>query len=672
VVDPAAPTEGTAVAVPVLERLVLSGYGMFPGRAGDGLAVDFRPGLTLVLGANALGKSTLVLLLYRMLSGPFDIPGLTDSRELGTTRLESGTLTSYSRTVFARRVSDGARAATASLTFGLGMHQLCVERRLSDLELTGFRVDGAEAGSDDVADFQATILRFSGLGSFADWILLLRHLVFYFEDRRALVWDQSAQRQVLRLLLLPAPRAAEWTALERDILERDSHMRNLAFALTREERDMSRAETKTKSAPDVRAELLVLEPLQDNDSKLHEAMEQELVDFNERREATRLRLLQAEQIQDAALRDLERIKLLAVGTSFPSSSDSARYVLSQLMAGDECLVCGHIVPAVAAQLFERVQEAKCVVCGSDTLSTDGISSLDHERLARAVETMAGADAELAAARSQHTEAEQAYRTQLTSVTQLGSTIAKRAQRIELLVTALPPDEAVLHERRSEISILRTRVAEIREVLTARRAAFAAFIDEISRTIVSRSAEIEAQFEGFAHGFLMEDCALVWAPHQSRVGQTGEAVSFPSFDLSLTGSDFAAPTRRAGPGDVSESQREFIDLAFRMALMTVAGANGVGSLVIDAPESSLDAVFTSRASEVLARFAGATNENRLVLASNLVEGSLIPSLIAKGVPSDERADRIVDLFELAVPTAAIRAMRSEYRSLMRRLTGEPES
>ena len=61
------------------------------------------------------------------------------------------------------------------------------------------------------------------------------------------------------------------------------------------------------------------------------------------------------------------------------------------------------------------------------------------------------------------------------------------------------------------------------------------------------------------------------------------IEFPAFDLDMSGVDFPSPSRRRGPEQVSESQREFIDLAFRMALIDVASNGRGGSLIIDAPE-----------------------------------------------------------------------------------------
>jgi DNA repair exonuclease SbcCD ATPase subunit len=53
------------IEFPILEELVISGYGLFPGMTDSGgLRVTFRPGLTLILGANGLGKTTLITIWY--------------------------------------------------------------------------------------------------------------------------------------------------------------------------------------------------------------------------------------------------------------------------------------------------------------------------------------------------------------------------------------------------------------------------------------------------------------------------------------------------------------------------------------------------------------------------------------------------------------------------------
>jgi hypothetical protein len=106
----------------------------------------------------------------------------------------------------------------------------------------------------------------------------------------------------------------------------------------------------------------------------------------------------------------------------------------------------------------------------------------------------------------------------------------------------------------------------------------------------------------------------------------------------------------------------------MSLIQIAGVGGIGSLVIDAPESSLDAVFVKRAAEVLSKFAKPSEGNRLAITSNLVEGRLIPELLTMSAPPTKRLSHLVDLFEIAEPTAAIRELRGEYQAIMDNLVG----
>ncbi len=61
---------------PIFNRLTVTAYGLYPGsKSSPNLDVTFQPGLTLILGANGLGKTTLVTMLYRMCTGPVEHTG---------------------------------------------------------------------------------------------------------------------------------------------------------------------------------------------------------------------------------------------------------------------------------------------------------------------------------------------------------------------------------------------------------------------------------------------------------------------------------------------------------------------------------------------------------------------------------------------------------------------
>jgi energy-coupling factor transporter ATP-binding protein EcfA2 len=631
--------------------------------------VTFRPGLTLILGANGLGKTTLITIIYRLLTGPYDIPALAARNDVGNANLQASGLSSGGRAIFSGRVTDGARNATARLRLSIGDRELIIERRLRDMAITEFLVDNEPMRLDELRVFQPTISNLVGVWSFGDWILLLRHMVFYFEDRRALVWDASAQRQSLRFLLLPPDKAKKWTEDERAILELDSRMRNLRFAAYREEQALTEVETKVRTSADVREELRALEKLQSADLAQRQKLDDEFVELDSRRHQLRLRFLKAQQEREARYREFERAKLSAVQARFPQKSETARYILEQLFAEAECLVCGHHVPEAAALLERRITENDCVVCGSDLSDDESAvptAKLADRRVRRVQRKLEEIEPELLEARRELEAAEQEFNASQLCLAGLNSKIGERSARIDALVQRLPPNEQEIHKQRAELASMRSRVEALTYELTKQRKDFGQFVEAQNREMVAQSSAIMQAFSAFAEGFLLETVNLVWSPQPARVGQTGEPIQFPGFELDMTGTNFPTVVRRSGPDQVSESQREFIDLAFRMALMQVASDGGPSSLVIDAPESSLDAVFVTRAADVLAKFAQAQPENRLVTTSNLVEGELIPELLKRSASPQDRVRRILNLFDVAEPTAAIRELRGEYAKILKAL------
>ena len=89
------------IRFPVFDSLNVNDFGLYPGtKQAPGLSCTFKPGLTLVLGANGLGKTTLITVLFRLLTGPFDIPALMSRADLGNASLRVTGLTSSAEVDF--------------------------------------------------------------------------------------------------------------------------------------------------------------------------------------------------------------------------------------------------------------------------------------------------------------------------------------------------------------------------------------------------------------------------------------------------------------------------------------------------------------------------------------------------------------------------------------------
>ena len=539
-----------------------------------------------------------------------------------------------------------------------------VERNLRDLTLRSFSV-GDRPPSRDEQQYQDNVVRLADVSTFGDWILLLRYIVFYFEDRRSLVWDPSAQRQLLRILFLDSDQARYWTDQEREILEIDTRVRNMRAVATGEERNLASEDSRTLQESEIREELSKLEQSQRPATESLQQINSALSDIEARHEGARLRFLTLEQRRESKYRKLERAQLHAINARLPRHSDSARFIFAQLVTQAKCLACGNDVQSFVESIESRIRRDECVVCGSDVSPLSdhvqvNLADVD-EMTRRGALDLDQIDVELNAARIELEYSEFERTEAIIQIQNLQTVIAEAAARVDFLVKQLPPEESQLRERHQGLASLRGRIEVLQRDLDEKRKGFTNIIAEANAAVERRASKVQSSFSEYAREFLLEDCKLVWSPTPTRLGQTGRRFDFPAFQLELGGSNFTGTVRRRGPDDVSESQREFIDLSFRMSLVRVATQGEVTSLVMDAPESSLDAVFVDRAARILGTFGRPAGGNRLILTLNLIAGNLIPNLLKQAVIKDDRKERVVDLLTIAAPTAALRDLRSEYEA-----------
>ena len=638
---------------------------MYPGSDDvPGLRIAFDQA-TVILGANGLGKTTLVTTLFRMCTGPAELANFTPGGPLGDRPLEIRPSRSDERRLLANRVADKAGDATATLVMRIGQQSFRCTRSLRDLSLRSFHLDGAECGTDEAA-FRAAVTKSAGVGDFSDWILLLRFITFYFEDRRVLVWDPSAQRRILRLLFLPPDMSARWAALEAAVLSADSEMRNHRAVFNRAERDFIKARQAAVDQSGTRDELAELQRAQALDERARDELSEALDALRDAQERARLDAAVSADLRESAYRELERLQLLSIASAFPTREETATYLLSKLITDQRCLVCGqHADPAVQA-LQRRVDQGQCVLCGSDMHAVQHDERVTTAELSEAKEALTAASTRSDAAHEEKELAEVAFAQAVRQVADLRRRILQRQAEIETAVSKLPPAEAAMRQQQTELSVLRARLDELLAELDGARSVYAAFIGEARQRIATQSAGVQQTFATFASDFLVERCELRYQSQWARIGQSGARIEYPGYDLDMTGATFEGVAPRENPDQVSESQREFIDLAFRMTLITVAGDGGAGSLIIDAPESSLDAVFVHRAANVLTQFANHHPDNRLVVTSNLIEGDLIPALLRQNGIRSSDDPRVIDLLDLAAPTGATHALRSDYEDVRTRL------
>ncbi|RAH99177.1 hypothetical protein DLJ53_21765 [Acuticoccus sediminis] len=194
------------------------------------------------------------------------------------------------------------------------------------------------------------------------------------------------------------------------------------------------------------------------------------------------------------------------------------------------------------------------------------------------------------------------------------------------------------------------------------------LSDLSEATVKIRSDLESIFARRAKAFFAEGVRLVYDPRRERIGQGGRTFEFPAFEVELTSGSAVGEYIRRDEDDVSLSQREYIDLIFRMSLVEALGENNAGTFVVDGPEGSVDAVFARRAGELFSGVAASGSAMSVILACNVVAGDFIPYTLKNFRTTKAREDRTVNLMHLAAPTAALSNLRADYDSAVDEILG----
>ena len=359
------------VRFPLLEELRVIGYELFPGNADDsGIVWTFEPGTTVVAGINGLGKTTLLMMILRSLTGPNDLTAAGGAPPLNVVLPKKpAKLKRQHLHIFRSRVSEASKSATVTLSASFGSRTLTVTRRLWDLYLQELVVDGnrlelPRRAADRELRFQATLQELVRLGSFVDVLLVLHHVVLFYENRPGALWDTNAQRHLLRALSLDNAAALEVAALERELQSADSQARNLRSRITSCQKRLRETLSLEKGAEQVMEELQSEERVSDEEVAEAARLDEKLQRIDEKRRALTLKHEEAKVQREEAQCKLEELKQAHVLDRLSDLDDVPRLTLSHLFATGHCLLCNAEANEKQAEMEHQISQGLCPVCGT--------------------------------------------------------------------------------------------------------------------------------------------------------------------------------------------------------------------------------------------------------------------------------------------------------------------
>lgn len=526
-----------------------------------------------------------------------------------------------------------------TVDFTLNGKHISVTRGLFNAaDVRAFTIDGTPVTSNDAERsqlYQDCVTVEMGLSAFEQFVFL-QHFVFTFDEARKLIfWDDQATALTLYLCFGGDPAEAERAdRLQREAEQAGSRGRNAQFQVNNTRKRIAAIEASLGGVTVTTATTI------DLDTE-YESLEEQLAQAQERQERVQARHAELENDvtqYSAAVAQLrvaytETFNQLLDGTS---KAHDHPIVIQALQAGD-CGICSTNGANVVEVLKRKLSTKLCPLCESP-LDASADQGKVHESLALIDEKLADARVRL----------EEAIATRQRLSGDLDQARVETGRALDAMKSFERNNGEVAAANKAMRALKDSPVARTLESLRAAQDEFSSLRDaEYSERDRLRGELIVLQ-EGLERRYALAEETFV-----PRFKELAELFLGINLDISVQaispiGMKFVVELRgsaRQDESQMSESQRFFVDIALRMALVgQMARAESPATLLVDTPEGSLDIAYENRAGEMFARFV--EKNNSILMTANINSSKLLTTLARRCGAKSMRIEDMTGWTELS--------------------------
>jgi hypothetical protein len=655
----------TDITLPIIDRLSVRHYPLYPGQDGTGLDLEIADGVTVLAGINGIGKTTLLNLLLRMLVGPCDpSKGEQDLGRVSKRQLVVRRQYSY----FQDRVPDAlGEDALATLVFRLGGKTLTVTRFLRDMTLKTVVIGKSRMKVTTETAFIDELARLAGVGSGYDFHILVRYLQFFSEERMPILWSPGTQFEFFKILFFDEELSRQLNQTYADVQRVDTNYRNRLNQMKRREEKLPKP--VDSAGIEVNALRGMVKEATAAFEDVDQRYQQQYASYHSlERDAFQLEgsLTEAEAQLTMFEREFTHADALYIAQALPSLDDKLQFLMQGLGAASGCFVCGTRGRKEAAAISRELRQGHCFVCHSPIKGSaqSNVVPLTTLKVRTLEQEMAVAHDQIRAVQQRRVSTEQQQTNAAIALKVLATERNAAMHALERLQAQMPVEEQggvadAWHEIERERATLKLLAADRDALVDVYRLA----IDAGQLEMDALKEDLRETFSGYAEAFLQESVTISFkrlTPFKLATG--ARQVNIPTFSVAMTSSTHLQARERQSSDNVSESQKEFLDLAFRMSLLDLIKPKGGMTMVIETPEASLDSWFMRRAAQLMRRFAEASRgQSRKLLATSNLNGTImIPALL--GVVDGDggvhkldaaHAHHLVDLMRLTAKATVLK-------------------
>lgn len=637
-----------SIYLPSLKKVIIKNFSLYPKK--EVINYEFIPGVNLVIGGNGMGKTTFLNLIKFAMIGLYRKGVVVKRREIKGVEIREEKRDNISYQYFENRMDLSSTSNDESyieLTFATNKTLHIIRRRLIDGAVLKYYTKSTEQLTEDEVEYlgkvvsqekfdelyrnpednketigqtlqfiyEQNVVKYAGLANFDILIFLLNDVLFFNEERRTIMWESDFQDTFTALFLIN-PKYINMLAKHRlDAKYHDSLARHKGEDI----RALKKVYDRLKKQPNFDKTLVELMDLKKGLAFKSEKLFDELRRIQDKRnlysrESNRLSSKRNETFK--SIQELESSYFNLEHSFYTDlfSDVTPKYwqYLKFLKSNKDCPLCNNELPK---NKFECIisDESSCMMCGTNLPSnveesTALIEAQNNVSKLRA--TLINIENKSVQIELDLDNLDKEYKKKQGSYNQIKSEL--RNVDFSIDKTLNKNDTNNDHE----FSELKKRMDELdaqKELnsIKSKNAKEKAkeLMSEIDEDRISGTLKLSSIFNKYASKFLGVKCELVY----DDPGDKGGKRYLPRID----------GTDRNSPEELSESQRFFIDQAFRMSLLSFF-ADSSSFLLSETPDASLDISYERNAAEVYLEFIKDPNE--LVLTSNLNNSDFLRHLI----------------------------------------------
>lgn len=641
---------------------------------------EFKAGINAVVGANGIGKTTFVNIII------YCLVGHKKKKNKITKNSKKSEYEYIDEDFFSSRINNMDEdtiniLAKATLEYYLGKTKILITRSLIENSIEELCIDDREIDQPNDDDYKEIVEKYSKISQFQDFELLVREFMFFDERRKNVAWEADSQDNILRILLLDEQYHVRINELEEKITKADTKGRHKSedkrvaeasyqelvrsreeiIRQTKEENDDIGQKEGVVSEEMARERLVLRKNSIDteisNKKEILSSLQENIQEIAEDVSLMEGNIANVSVTYENIVSEIKRLETILYKSIYDKLPDYYYTIEKNLLAEGKCLVCNEKSRDIQKKASGIKQSGKCFICGSkltENISIDDnlvekLNSLNEEKKEKLNE----------------------LNNQKNQLNRLNIKFQKHNNDIDLLKDELENLERTKIVVESELSqnvsdsdkgdmyteILRSKEKVIADLESAIKDAYnerdgykvelLKYTQKFKNVVNGLNQQLSYYFNKYASTFIGLDCKLTVT--EKTINKIPHFYYVPEINGQV----------RKGIWSVSESQRFFIDQAFRMAVIDYLQSNIAGFstfFITETPEGSLDIAYESQVAMMFKIFSESNNE--IIFTSNLNSSNFLKELY-KEISKEERPLRTLDLLRKGKVT---RVQKSKWNQL----------